>query len=773
MSLGISSLWGARSRIRLVQGLSLVPRGSQNLLFASRIQGRYWLSSSAGPPSREPPSPERPSPEWPSLEGAAKPPDFWELFEEAAETDEADKADKADKAPRRKSNRTPPHPHSIRAMVTEAQEPDPHAGVLIKRAISYPNPQASARSLQKHKLSVRTQVRYTQIRNAFGKYAHNWLTTLDLLIRHSPKFGEVIDFKVGIGREAAAGALANLSELDTNLWQIQQRHRCKIHVESGFHDDKPLILSLSGTDVSVRESLLDIVSAVGQVTGVRVMDPTLEISSPEFWKSSSQGQLPIQLLGQEESASEGTILTVYGHNGRSMKPALYPAYEQYQLTMRADEIPRPVAWTKTSFENYVAQLVFAQVPTRLHKSLYPDGLDHQSTVVQLLTQLFTSEDTRSALSVAALKHALRYMQSRLIFREQSRILYNRAQLLHLPLDAEVFHIFLTNASKAGDLDTFNNFLRAMRRKGLYMRAETWIAFLGMIQDPQIKYYVMRKMRSHGLDRLQPVLKELGRENVLLVLERRADSEINMVDLLEAQDKQYGLSWLNNITLNKMIYILSARGNLRACHELLDLVSINQRVKPDQHTLNTMISNTRSIPEKIALLSRWPGLEPDVVTYHILMQVAWRKGLPNMLRVLWRYAEFAGLVSVHIRYTLTKLMRPEANPSKHMAYLKAWEDVIFGRSELAASRLLDSNPGPMTARLMLNYVKDAGDLRPIVPLGSKLGEAYDLDLTIRKLHKEGAEISPALRESLTVNMSLGSKVKDSKTKSSKTKGNNIK
>ncbi|KAI0412462.1 hypothetical protein F5X98DRAFT_354771 [Xylaria grammica] len=746
MSLGVKSLWRAQSRISFAQGLSLVPRDFRNLPFSSTLQVRCRLFSSAEP-SSEPSSP-------------IEEPDT-STFRKYTIGKKADggSQDEAPRRPRRSASASSLTARGRRFLkhIIKTHVPSSRAFPMIKPSIQYPSRRASARSLRKHVVSARRQVLHEYGRGTLDKFVNDWRSTLDFMIRHSPRFGEILDFKVGIGRGAAVQARAALSELDTNIWQIQRKHHCRIHIESGFHEDDPLILSLSGTSVSVQEALLEIVRTVGQVTAVRVLDSVLQIS-PELWKGSGHGQRSIKLLQAGESAAEDETVTVYGHTTDFVKMAQRPQHKLYQLTMRADEIPRPTAWTKSSFEQYVAKLVFARVPIHLHQSLYPIGLSHQATVVYLLTQLFGSEDLRPAMSVTALKMALRYINSRgPVFRPASRAISYQAELLHLPLDAEAFQIFLHSAARAGDLKGFNSILRTMHRRGHYIRAETWAAFLIMIQNPRIKSYIMRKMRSRGIHHLQAILEELGRQKVILDLEQLADKDISIQDLLCAQDKQYGASWLNLITLNKMIDVLGAYGKLGACHELLDLVDRDRRMRPDHYTLNTMMTHTRSIPDKIALLSRYPNPGPDAVTYQALFQTAWRARLPNMLRVIWRYSVFAHLTSSKMRHTLTMLMRPELVLSNNRTFLKTWEDVILGRSELAAGRLLisGSTKGLSATQLMKQYVEDAGGRQPLVGLGIKLKEAYDMDMKIRRLHKEGAEMSPSVRESHTVDIPLGS------------------
>ncbi|KAI1123968.1 hypothetical protein F5Y10DRAFT_250727 [Nemania abortiva] len=760
MSLGVQLLWRARSCISLVQGLSLIPRESRNPPFIrksqAQAQAQCWVSSSSAESPTESPPPAEEQPE-PSIVRKYAPGG-------KASTASRDGAERktpglALAQPTSTLSPTPRSPLSLRRTM-KRQAPSPLATAMIKQAAQFPERYASRRSMRKHTVSSRRQALHEYARDVLGKPRRDWRSTLEFMIRHTPKFGEIRDFKVRIGSGAAAQARATLSKPDTNLWQIQQRHHCKIRIESASHQNAPLILRLSGTIVSVRETLLELITAIGRVSAVRVLDPALQMSSPEAWEDGNQGRPPIRVLGCGETAASGDeTMTVYGHTTTNIfEMAQRPGRRLYQLTTRADEIPRPTIWTKSSFEQYVAKLVFARVPTHLHKSLYPQGPDHQTTVVHLLTRLFSSEDLRAATSVSALKMALRFMHTLGPgFRPAVRTIYYQANLQHLPLDAEVFQTFLTSASRAGDLQGFNSVLGAMQRDGHYIRVETWTAFLAMLQDPQVKHHVIKRMRSRGLHHLQPVLEELGRQKVVMDLERRgAEKEMSIQRLLDTQDRQYGVSWLDTVTLNRMIDVLGAHGNLEACHELLEWVERRQRARPDHYTLNTLMTHTRSIPQRIALVSRWAVLKPDVVTYHQLFQAAWKQRLPNMLRVIWRYGAFAGLADSRMCHTLDKLMQPQLVLSKNRAFLQAWEDVILGRRELAAARVLTLNSPRRVgaAALIAKYVEDAGDLRPLVKLGAKLQEAYDMDMRIHKLNKEGTEVSSAMRDSLTVDIPLG-------------------
>ncbi|KAI1118449.1 hypothetical protein F5Y14DRAFT_214857 [Nemania sp. NC0429] len=788
MSLGVESLWRARCCFCLVQGHSLFPGEFRYLLFGGRSQARYRLFSSAAASSVSASSSPVSSSSafFSSLGGLAsggfesRKPNF---VEDAGRTPQAD-VDGEGRGPTL-GNMAPTASPTARGRISPRDEAQtrvlgPRAAAAIDPPAPRPGRPIHRRNLRKHIASARRQALVEYARWDLRKPRDDWRWTLNFMIRHTPKVGEVLDFKVRIGRGTAAQARAAFSELDTTLWQLQQRHHCKIHIESGLRGHEPLILNLSGASVSIHKSLSELTKAVGPVLGVRVLDSSLPISWPEKEtdRDRDQGAAEIRVPSHGNSVDEvepGTIArgaTAFAEMAQRPKHRI----KLYRLMTRADRIPRPAVWTKSSFERYVAELTFARVPTHLHRALYPVGLSHQATVVQLLTGLFCSEELRGAASASALKMALHYIQARgPMFRPAARAIFYQAELRHLPLDAETFQTFLTSASRARDLQAFNSILTAMYRKGHSTQPAAWISFLPMIRDPRMLYHTIRRMRSRGLLRLRPILEQIGRQRAVLHLERHARGDSSIRQLLDVHDRWYGRSWLDTMTLNRMVDVLAARGNLGACYDLLDLTVPGGRLRADEYTLNTMITHTRGILRKAALLSRWPGLEPDGVTYQQLFQAAWRQRLPNVLRVVWRYSVFAGLTNSLMRHTLTKFMRADSAAGKNDAvmnqetpvegkptsamseskkhnFLKAWEDVILGPYQPVAGQPKISG----AAQLIRKYMDKAGPVRPLVPLESKIREAYDLDMKIHALNRQGVEITPIMRKSLTVKINVGIK-----------------
>ncbi|KAI1431276.1 hypothetical protein GGR50DRAFT_680239 [Xylaria sp. CBS 124048] len=745
MSLAVKLLCRARSRVTLAQGLCLARKSRHLLIPSTHVQTWRWFSS----PTDNPP-----------LAGRLEPWEYDDVDEANEHFENDERKPPSDAVKTTSASSLLPEllvewgtPLS-RRQVKKMRWPTSPPTALIRRPVRLPNRHAARRSLRKYRRSARRQAIHEHSRNTLGKPLNDWRTVLDFMIRHTPKYGRILDFRVVIGRITAAQARSTLSDLDTNLGVLQQRHKCQIRVEPWL-PNSPLVLHFSGPNLSVRESLLDLVQFIGKVSAIRIHDP--ELAAMPVWaaearkKPAKEGSPAIRILSDGEYAPEDEVINVYSQTDLDfLRMIERPKQQLYRLTTRADEIPPPETWTKSSFEEYVRKLVLGRIPTGLHKHLYPESeeLDHQTAVTIILKHLFTSDELRGVVSVAALRIALRYIQAKgSVFRPVARALIRRAERYHMSMDADVFHDFLIGASRIGDLQSFSSVLKAMHSKGHYVRAEAWSAFLIMIQDFRIKTYIIKRMKLRGLHRLTPVLAEVGRQNVIISLTEDKDLAMNIQDFLTTQDLRYGPKWLNTITLNQMLDVLGGQGNFGACSELLDLIDRNRRVVPDNYTLNTMIMHTRAIPEKIALLARWKGLSPDTVTYQQFFKLAWAQRLPNMLRVIWRYAVFAGQTTSAMRHTITKLMNSGPDLSNRQAFLKEWEYVILGGLELGTCRRLNKfNDPPGAVQLMKVYFGDNGVSRwPKDELATKLQEAYEMDRKIHRLIREGTEVSPLMRE----------------------------
>ncbi|KAI1085271.1 hypothetical protein F5B20DRAFT_137555 [Whalleya microplaca] len=743
MSLGIKSLWRAPSYTTCVQQLSLVSRVLHNPLYLQQEKSRRWLSTPTTNTDR-------------SLVGKVGKNDFAglrkvEILKSSSQLRRA----------------------LLRQIIKKRSGSTPKRPELVRRLDKSSSKYGLRRSLRRRWRSAARQHLLDHLKDAEIDLTSDWRSTLDFLWRHTHEFGDILHFRVVIGRGAAAEARSVLSMPDTHLWHIRQRNQSAIRIEEVGPHNKELVLSLSGSERSIRRSLLEIVKAVGKLTAIRLLDPTWKGLLTDIWRGSSTEKSTIRLLADGEAVVDDKTMTVRGdHDTRQAWVSKPPTYTKYWLTRRADDIPVPKVWTKHSFEEYVAALVHGQVPTHLARSLYPDLPDHQEVVVSLLIELFTSEDARPAVSLSALKMALRYIQKKGPgFRPAARELFHQVELLNIPADAETFNIFLVGSSQARDLDAFNSMLRLMVRKGRPPESSAWIAFMEMIQPLKTKRYIARMMIAKGLGQNLSTLNAIGRQMAIVNLEHDFSTEFDAQKYMSEQNKKYGTDWINLITLNKIVDFLGSQGKLDACADLLNLIYTSRIIQPNTDTLNTMLTHGRGLEKQLTTLrwmtTQWPNIIPDSWTYHMLFRTTWTRRLPNMIRVLWRYAALANLTHPKITYTLTRLLRQEHHLSARRAFLKAWEDLIFGRAELAAMRALHGGKLMLT-HVVSEYTKHARLMRPSESLAAKLQEAFYMDMKIHGLVKEGAVMSSSLRDSLSVDIPLEPKPSEQPPSSSSMK-----
>ncbi|OTB09161.1 hypothetical protein M426DRAFT_316456 [Hypoxylon sp. CI-4A] len=722
MSLGIQWLWRAPGCPNGVRGLSLIPREQRNPWLFQQANIRRCFSASSG-----------------EAETA--------LVEQSA-TNEVLKGKSHSSFTRA----------LYRRVIARTSGFHPKEPALVKPHVEYPTKPSSYRSLRKHRGSAARQHLLDSIHEVTAKPANDWRSTLQFMLRHTHDAGEILNFRVIIGKGVAAEALRVLSQPDTHISQICRRNESHIRFEETGPRNDELTLNLSGPEDSVRRSLLDIVGVVGKITAVRASDPAWETLLLDVWKSATAQRPEIRLLSNGEVAVDDKTMTL-----QTYSPS-FTNYKNYVLTKRADEINAPTEWTKDSFEKYVAALVHGRVPTHLAQTLYPTPPDHQEVVISLLVDLFTSELTSSALSVSAVKMAIDFIESSGSgFRHASRTIFDQAELLNVPLDAEIFNTLLVSASKARDLGGFNSILKTMVRKGFPLQSRAWVAFMEMVEDPRAKRHIIAQLRSKGLNNNLSILRAAGRQMVILDLRHRHPSTINIPAFIDKQTEEYGTGWLDTITLNKLLDVLGAYGQLDACKSLLELVHARRLASPSVVTMNTLLTHAQGLIHQIAvlnpLLTLWPKLEPNADTYHILFRAGWKRCYPNVLRVVWRYAALGHMTKPKMRHTVSKLLSQERDLSVRRAFYKAWEDVIFGQAELAEARA--SHGDKLTAtRMMSIYIERAGDMKPSVAFITKLDEAIGMDVKIHQLLKEGVVMSHSMRESLTVDIPLEPKPESS-------------
>ncbi|XDG04549.1 hypothetical protein ABKA04_004164 [Annulohypoxylon sp. FPYF3050] len=694
MSLGVRSLWRARNLKAHIGGLSQIPREQYNPPFFQRSSPRQWYSTPVA-------------------------------IRRIPGQDESEKSQSVSALENKQRK------FLIRAKFgARPMEPG-----LIRRPFRYRNKRITRHSLRQFRRSVARQILYDALHKASGKPTRNWRAAMAFMLMFTPNQGEILHFRIIIGKDVAEKAREVLSAPDTHISDICRKNESFVRMKNEISKNGQLIFHLSGSEVAVRNTLREIIGVVETITAVRISDQNLRDLVFDSRKDAEEEQSETPLLHSEEVGDayiHDTTMTVK----RSLSYT-HSMYKPYILNQRADDIPVPTKWTKQSFEEYVAALVYGQVPNHRARVLYPSFPDHQHTVVNLLIDAFLNRAARSSITLSATKMTIGFMES-------------------AGHDADLFTTLLVNASKAKNINAFNRLLRVMVRRGYPPQSRVWVAFLVMMPRPSIKRYIVGKLREKNLDQNPMVLRAVGREMATTDLEyqllRHSTTlpvtsstpsptppvDYDIQSFIDEQNDKYGVGWLDTITLNKMLDILSKHELLDACETLLDVVRSAQYTPPDAATLNTMLSRTKGFAKQMAILQKifdhWPSLKPDEGTYHLLFRLAWHRRYPNMVKVLWRYAVFECKTTSKMRFTLSKLFKQTENPNSQVKFLKEWVEVIFNPEILADTRA--SYPDGFYARHMFPKYTEANGMKPTLNIGLMLRRAIAMDLTIHRSLKEG-------------------------------------
>ncbi|KAK7931692.1 hypothetical protein PG985_002404 [Apiospora marii] len=642
----------------------------------------------------------------------------------------------------------------------------PSNQALVFPAMRYPARHETLRSARKHRISADRQELFDFWRAEKEQPPTNWQSILGLLIKYTPQFGRLFDFKVVVGKAVAQKVLEILTGSTAASASITQRRSgCIVRTEHVDHETEVVTLSLSGAEHPVRKALSDILRAVGSVTAVRVMDPDSKEILLDLWAQKNNEPLSIKMLGETEAAQGANSLTL--RKGVAYERRL-PAFRYYTLNHHANNIKRPTQWTAENLEAYIAALVHGVVPSHQVGAIYGTERGtpkHKETVAAILVELFQSEETQSIISTNALHLALAFMQEGgLSLRSEARTIFNQAEIRKVPMDTQTCNLFLKGCATAGDLDGFSSTVKLMLRKGYHPDSRTWVELLHLVQDVQAKQAIVAKMERKGLARIQSTLVQVGSHMAPFKLQSCFRKLSGMEQFILDQDQVHGQEWLTTTTLNRLLDVLGRNSRLDLCNDMLDYAAASGRVRPDSVTLNTMITHGRNLRDHISTIrsmrERWATVLPDEVTFNLLFQIAWQNRGPNQLRVIWRYASFANLTSPHLRSKFDLLLRESHNLTGRRALLKTWEDVIFGQDEL---RTLRRRHGDhlSSARIAKFYGAQTLVYEPSTDLSSKLLAAYEMDRAVHAALKAGDIMTPSARSSFVVDIPLRPRVYQSK------------
>jgi hypothetical protein len=521
----------------------------------------------------------------------------------------------------------------------------PMDSVMDKVVSRYPGARETASSFSRHMRKKDGKMRIEERQARHGGRMPDWRLILKMLRLHTHRatWNTPGNSRTIWVAEGIVDSL--LHEPDHTIWDIGARTECVLELATGDVDvdaaGRRLVrLVLSGSDQAMEAA-------------------KAEVSALSF-------SLPIRLAGAKVrppvehsigTPTRTTRTTPWSSSQREKRPSNILTYN---CLTRFEDIPRPNEWTTRSLEAYVMRIVRAKHPSHVVSELYGPGVDARHDAVSLLHRILSADDTRSSLSVRAIKLALQYIVDvGPACRPQARAMVHLATAARLPLDTTVYNILLVGNARTHNLESFRDVLRLMTMRGLAPNFVTWSYFLSMIEDAGAKKHVCRAMGDldllHGLQGR----RALAHEFVFFDLEQERGRWSGVNAFIERQNARYGDRWLTPATADRVLNELGRLGKFRACVEFLDIILSRQRCSVA--TLNILLNHAtqnRSTALAIIALHRAQraGVSLDKASYNELFKLFRLLHKPNCMSAVWSVACFKGHTTFRMRNHVSKIYR---------------------------------------------------------------------------------------------------------------------
>jgi hypothetical protein len=471
----------------------------------------------------------------------------------------------------------------------------------------------------------------------------DWRLILQHLIESTPTHAKPEDgiIKVSIPKDSIERLL---SDRENNVWNIKSRTGCLMKLynppdseggsdvgqDRGEGSDPYLIIG--GQPAAITAAVKDIQEVARGVTVTRLHGDTVTLL-----QDGQADHTPAQ--------------------GQAASPVLYPGPSgPYILTNRVDQLLQPKEWTIESFQQYIAEITMGRMPGALARELYPGPGRHKTSVVQQIHAVFNDPVASAAVSSPAFKSALTYLvRSGESLVHEAQKLYERASVLGVRMDTEVFNIMAQTSVRAKNMLAFQSTIRLMLVRGHQPNLRTWVLFLRLIEAEEVRRYIIQAMHTKNFfvdpRAVIAVSNEMGPNDAYRAIQLNQDVET----FLASQRDIYGPYWrLTRHAANSILYEFGRHGRFEESRQILEVMFASPGRKPSVITLNTVLTHCRNlhkIDDAIKILRLFEERDCHVansITYELLFDMARQAKKPHLLTMVWRYAHLLDAANWRIR-----------------------------------------------------------------------------------------------------------------------------
>jgi hypothetical protein len=554
------------------------------------------------------------------------------------------------------------------------------------------------------------------------------------------------------------------------LSDIRSRTGSNMELESRPRQDGSAVLRISGPRSAIDQAVTDIVKITKAVKVVlldtsaeTVLHNGLAIEGPAK-VDATEGQECTSVAQMNEGAN---VETSADGDPRERQPTcsaplITVPHTRYSVTSRkpiyfqtkADKLKKPDLWTREAFEEYVYTLTHGIMPNSLAGRLYPEGTTHREEVTKQLHRVFNDPATRESQSPHAFKMALKYMaQQGPGSRPDTRALFVRMESRGMDMDTSVFNILAADCVNQRDLRNFASCIYLMLQRGLEPNFRTWLLFLKLIENEQVKRYILQVMHSRNLLSDPRHLAIVALIMAPYDAERAVRQGWHLSTFLSSQEQLYGRNWLSHHvshrTLDRVMDVLLKHSRFTDAAELIDYMIQHPTLKPDVVTLNTYLhhaKNQRKVRHAVDMLTKLGqhSIIPDSISIDHLFTLFRQMDRPHCLDVIWQYSLLTAKTQYHMRNRvggsfhkgfqgnwntglpdITSLSKPEQVEAATFTLLLATAECML-QSPIATDRdLVKRLVGQAHMMRGEGWVPTAGGL------GEALNEAMERDFRFRE------------------------------------------
>lgn len=225
---------------------------------------------------------------------------------------------------------------------------------------------------------------------------------------------------------------------------------------------------------------------------------------------------------------------------------------------RVEHMLIPVHWSVDGLSSFIKNVIYTHLPPRLDPTLHSDliqqigegALDRNAVKARLIMKVLTDPSATQFITVHTLKMSMAFLTRRGGYIADADRLLSFAEERGLPMDTEFFNILLEGYASNLDYRHFYKLLSKMKSRFFRPNARTWLLFLRLVQGNSERQRIVAAMYDLGLFKDPETRRGIGS----VFAQREAHlafktGGVNIQQFMDILATTYGSDWRTQETLS--------------------------------------------------------------------------------------------------------------------------------------------------------------------------------------------------------------------------------